>query len=106
MLIMSKERFDKLPAQAKAAFEKNSGEALSRALGQSNDREVARVKDLLADLAKQGKIAPVYSLSDTELGRWKAAVEPVAKAWAQRVPNGAAILESVRAETAALQDDR
>jgi TRAP-type C4-dicarboxylate transport system substrate-binding protein len=106
MLIMNKERFDKLPAQAKAAFEKNSGEALSRALGQSNDREVARVKDLLADLARQGKIAPVYSLTDAELGRWKKAVEPVAKDWAQHVPNGPAILEGFRSETAALQDSR
>jgi TRAP-type C4-dicarboxylate transport system substrate-binding protein len=106
MLIMSKERFDKLPAQAKAAFEKNSGEALSRALGQSNDREVGRAKDLLADLAGQGKIAPVYSLTDAELSRWKAAVDPVAKDWTRRVPNGAAILQSFRAETAALQDGR
>ena len=53
MLIMKRETFDKLPDAAKAAFEKNSGEALSRALGLSNDGEMRRVEARLADRAKQ-----------------------------------------------------
>jgi TRAP-type C4-dicarboxylate transport system substrate-binding protein len=103
MLIMNKQTFDKLPPQAKAAFEKHSGEALSRALGRSNDGEVVRVHQMLGELAKQKKIEPVYKLSDQELSRWRKGAEPIANEWAQRVPNGKAILEGFRAEVAALQ---
>jgi len=103
MLIMKRESFDKLPADAKAAMEKHSGEAMSRALGKSNDGEVKRVEALLADEAKQGKIDPPYSLSPAEFERWRKAAEPVADAWAKGVPDGAAILAAFRAETSALK---
>ena len=104
MLIMKRERFDKLPDAAKAAFEKHSGEALSRALGRSNDSEMRRVEALLADRAKQGKIDPPYRLSAAESERWRKTAEPVAEAWAKSVPDGQAILAGFRAETAALKD--
>jgi len=103
MLIMKQETFDKLPAAAKAAFEKHSGEALSRALGRSNDGEVTPVRQMLSDLAKQNKIHPLETLPAAEFARWQKAVEPVADAWARRVPNGQAILDAFRAETAALR---
>jgi TRAP-type C4-dicarboxylate transport system substrate-binding protein len=106
MLIMNKQTFDKLPPQAKAAFEKHSGEALSRALGRSNDGEVVRVHQMLGELAKQKKIEPVYKLSEQELARWRKGVEPIASEWAQRVPNGKAILETFRAEVTSLQKTR
>jgi TRAP-type C4-dicarboxylate transport system substrate-binding protein len=106
MLIMNKQTFDKLPAQAKAAFEKHSGEALSRALGRSNDGEVVRVHQMLGELAKQQKIQPVYRLPEQELARWRKGVEPIANEWAQRTPNGKAILDSFRSEVAALQKSR
>ena len=102
MLIMKKEAFDALPAAAKAAMEKHSGEAMSRALGKSNDGEVVRVRAQLAALAAQGKIDKPYALSPEEFARWKKAAEPVADAWAKAVPNGPAILAAFRAETAAL----
>ena len=102
MLIMKKETYDALPAAAKAAFEKHSGEVLSRALGKSNDGEVVRVRGQLAALAAQGKIEKPYTLAPDEYARWKKAAEPVADQWAQAVPNGPAILAGWRAETAAL----
>jgi TRAP-type C4-dicarboxylate transport system substrate-binding protein len=105
MLIMKRETFDKLPDIAKAAFEKNSGEALSRALGRSNDSEMHRVEARLADRAKQGKIDPPYTLSASESERWRKTAEPVAEAWAKSVPDGQTILAGFRAETAALKDD-
>ena len=101
MLVMKQESFDKLPQAAKAAFAKHPGEPLSRALGKSNDGEVKRVVAMLGDLAKQGKVQPVYTLPEQELARWAKAVEPVAGEWAKRVPNGAAILKSFRDEVAA-----
>jgi TRAP-type C4-dicarboxylate transport system substrate-binding protein len=100
MLVMKQEKFDRLPAAAKAAFDKHSGEALSRALGRSNDGEVVRVKELLASLAKQGKLEAMRTLPPDEIARWKKAIEPVAEAWASRVPDGRAILEAFRAEVA------
>jgi len=103
MLIMKRQSFEKLPDEAKAAFEKNSGEALSRALGRSNDGEVRRVEALLADRAKEGKIEAPYTLAPEEFERWRKAAEPVADAWAKSVPNGPAILAAFRAETAALK---
>jgi TRAP-type C4-dicarboxylate transport system substrate-binding protein len=102
MLIMKKEAFDALPAEAKAAMEKNAGEIMSRALGKSNDGEVVRVRTQLAALAKQGKIDAPYMLSPEESARWKKAAEPVADAWAKAVPNGPAILARFREETAKL----
>lgn len=105
MLIMSRTGFDKLPAAAKAAFEKNSGEALSRALGRSNDGEVRRVEALLTDRAKQGKIDPPYTLSAAEFERWRKTAEPLADAWAKGLPEGPAILAGFRAEVAALKSE-
>ena len=104
MLIMKRESFEKLPAEAKAAFEKNSGEVLSRALGRSNDGEVGRVEALLAERAKLGKIERPYVLAPDEFERWRKAAEPVAEAWAKGVPNGPAILAAFRAETAAVKE--
>jgi TRAP-type C4-dicarboxylate transport system substrate-binding protein len=100
MVIMKKETYDKLPAQARASFDKHSGEIFSRALGKANDGEVVRAKEMLNDLAKQGKIQPMYKLSDAEQKRWEKVVEPVADDWAKRVPNGKAILDAFRAELA------
>ncbi|HXQ54027.1 MAG TPA: TRAP transporter substrate-binding protein [Stellaceae bacterium] len=103
MLIMKRESYDKLPAAAKAAMEKNSGEAMSRALGKSNDGEVKRVEALLADLAKKGKIDAPYTLTPDEFARWRKAAEPVEEAWTKGVPDGAAILAAFRAEAASVK---
>jgi TRAP-type C4-dicarboxylate transport system substrate-binding protein len=100
MLIMKKESYDKLPPEAKAAFEKHSGELLSRALGRSNDGEVTRVTKLLNDLADKGKIERPYKLSPEEAARWHKTAEPVADAWEKAVTDGPAILAAWRAETA------
>ncbi len=102
MLIMKKEAYAALPADAKASFEKHSGELLARALGKSNDGEVVRVRARLKDLATQGKIEAPYGLSPTESARWHAAAEPVTDMWQKSVPNGPAVLAAFRAETTAL----
>jgi TRAP-type transport system periplasmic protein len=103
LLFMKRETYEKLPPAAKAAFEKHSGEPLSRALGRSNDREVTRVKKILTDKASEGRIEAPYTLSAGEFARWRSAAEPVAEAWARSVPDGPAILAAYRAETASLK---
>jgi TRAP-type C4-dicarboxylate transport system substrate-binding protein len=101
MLVMSAANFAKLPAAAKAAMDKHSGERLSRALGKSNDGEVVRLTKMLEDLSKQGKVQPMYKLSAAELARWTKTVQPVIDGWVSRTPNGKAILEGFRSEVAA-----
>jgi TRAP-type C4-dicarboxylate transport system substrate-binding protein len=103
MLFMSKHRFDSLPEPARAAFRKHSGEQLSRALGISNDGEIDRVRTLLGDLARQGKVMPIMRLSDDERARWRKTVEPVIAAWVQNVPDGQRVLDAFRAEVDAVR---
>ncbi|MCC6474544.1 MAG: TRAP transporter substrate-binding protein [Burkholderiales bacterium] len=93
MLIMNKTRFDGLPARAKEAIEKHSGEALSRALGKSNDAEEKRAWAFLDQQIKQGRNAPIQPLPPAEVTRWQKAVQPVIDSWAQRTPNGKAVYE-------------
>lgn len=97
-LIMNKARFDGLPPQAKAAFEKHSGESLSRALGKSNDAEAKRAWDFLQEQVKLGKNAPVKPLPQAEVARWQKAIQPIVEGWIGRTPNGKAIHDGYRAE--------
>jgi TRAP-type C4-dicarboxylate transport system substrate-binding protein len=77
MVPMLKTRYDALPAQAKAALDKHSGEALARRFGgvvdQTNDATRDRV-------AKNGKSAVVVP-SATEQDAWRKAVQPVSDGW-------------------------
>jgi TRAP-type C4-dicarboxylate transport system substrate-binding protein len=77
MVPMLKARYDALPAQAKAALDKHSGEALARRFGgvvdQTNDATRDRV-------AKNGKSAVVVP-SATEQDAWRKAVQPVSDGW-------------------------
>jgi TRAP-type C4-dicarboxylate transport system substrate-binding protein len=98
MLIMSKQRFDALPEAARASFRKHSGVALSRALGVSNDGEMARVRTMIGELAQQGKASPLNRLSTEENERWRKAIEPVVAAWTKSVPDGQQVLDAFRAE--------
>jgi TRAP-type C4-dicarboxylate transport system substrate-binding protein len=98
MVVMNKDKFDKLPPQAKAALDKHSGESLSRALGQSNDREAKRAWNLLAEQVKLGKNAPVVPLAPQEVARWQAAIQPTIDGWVQRTPNGKAVYDGYVAE--------
>jgi TRAP-type C4-dicarboxylate transport system substrate-binding protein len=100
MLIMNKEKFASLPAPAKAAFEKHSGEALSRALGKDNDAEVKRAVAFLDEQAKAGKGTPVRALPDAEQARFVKAVQPVINAWIERTPNGRAVYDGYMTELA------
>jgi TRAP-type transport system periplasmic protein len=97
-LIMNKARYDSLPPQAKAAFEKHSGEGLSRALGKSNDAEAKRGWDFLEEQVKLGKNAPVKPLAPAEVARWQKTVQPIIDDWVTRTPNGKAVYEGYLAE--------
>lgn len=103
MLIMSQAAFDKLPAPAKAALNKHSGEALSRALGKSNDAELDRGKAVVIDAAKAGKLFGIYSLPASEQARFAKAVEPAEQDWVKATPDGARVLSAMRTEVQAIR---
>jgi TRAP-type C4-dicarboxylate transport system substrate-binding protein len=94
-VFMNKAAYEKLPAQAKAAIDKNSGLVLSRLAGEATQAEWER--------ARNNVKARVTTLSPEQEQLWKAALEPLAKEWAQSVPDGAKVLEAFRAEVAAMR---
>jgi TRAP-type C4-dicarboxylate transport system substrate-binding protein len=100
MLAMSKQRFDSLPEPARVAFRKHSGEALSRALGVSNNGEMDRARAFLADLQQKGAIASVAHLTPEERERWRKTLQPVVEEWVKNVPDGQHVLDAYRAEVA------
>jgi TRAP-type C4-dicarboxylate transport system substrate-binding protein len=103
MLAMSKRKFDSLPEPARAALRNHSGEALSRALGVSNNGEMDRARVFIADLQRQGSIASVARLAPEERERWRKALEPVVENWVKNVPDGRRVLDAYRAEVAAVR---
>jgi TRAP-type C4-dicarboxylate transport system substrate-binding protein len=90
---MSKQSYDRLPPQAKAAIDKHSGAALSRRAGQATQNEWEGARTNVKDT--------VSTLAPDQERQWKAALEPLAKEWAQSTPGGAKALDAFRAEVAA-----
>ena len=88
-IFMSKSKFDSLPPPAKAAIEKNRGEALSRAFGKmSEDRNA----ELIAEWKKDPKRL-VTDPTKEENAAWDKTLEPVVSGWdsqghAQQEPFG------------------
>jgi TRAP-type C4-dicarboxylate transport system substrate-binding protein len=95
VLMMNKEAFDKLPAAAKAAIDKHSGEALSGELGRSNDREVIRAREDLQKRAADGK-TDTYKLGPAEEQRWRDRTKAVVEEWTKTTPDGPRVYEGYR----------
>jgi len=93
MLFMNKLSYVKLPAQAKAAIDKNSYLSLSRKLGAKTTAEWQRTRNLVKN--------SVTTLSPAEEKRWQQALAPIAKEWAANTPDGEKVLAAFRAEVAA-----
>lgn len=96
-LVMNKQSYERLNPKAKAIIDRFSGESESRALG----TDWGKLDDSLrAELrAKPGQ--HLTKLSPKEIARWQAAVEPVRAEWVKQTPDGARILETLKAEYAA-----
>jgi TRAP-type C4-dicarboxylate transport system substrate-binding protein len=93
MLFMNKQSYDKLPAKAKAAIDKNSYLPLARKLGEKTTAEWERTRNLVKDR--------VTTLAPAEQKRWQEALAPIAKDWAANTPGGDKVLAAFRAEVAA-----
>lgn len=102
LVAMTKERWDSLPDEAKAAFEKHAYEKLSlevAALHDSiTDKWRARVKD------ETGHV--MTELDEEATASFNAAVEPVIQDWASKHDRGEELLKAVRAELEAIRSDQ
>jgi TRAP-type C4-dicarboxylate transport system substrate-binding protein len=95
IIFMNKGSYDKLPPQAKTAFDKNSGLALSQRAGVETQKEWERARNNVKET--------VSTLSADQEKQWKAAVAPATQEWAQSVPDGNKVLEAFRAEVKAMR---
>jgi TRAP-type C4-dicarboxylate transport system substrate-binding protein len=93
LLFMNKQKYDSLPAQAKAAIDKHSYLSLSRKLGEKTTAEWQRTRGIVKD--------SVTTLGPAEEKRWQQALAPIAKEWAGGTPGGDKVLQAFREEVAA-----
>jgi TRAP-type C4-dicarboxylate transport system substrate-binding protein len=95
IIFMNKGSYDKLPPPAKAAFDKNSGLALSQRAAVATQNEWERARNNVKET--------VSTLNADQEKQWKAAVDPATQEWAQSVPDGIKVLEAFRAEIRAMR---
>jgi TRAP-type C4-dicarboxylate transport system substrate-binding protein len=101
-VLMNRKVFDGLPAKAKAAIEKHSGEALSRSYGRIFD--VLNAEDLEAAQKKPGH--EIVALAPEEAARWRQFAAPIIEDWVKATPDGARILAAYRAEVEKVRAER
>jgi TRAP-type C4-dicarboxylate transport system substrate-binding protein len=101
-IFMNKAKFDSLPPAAKAAIEKNRGEAMSRAFGKmSEDRN----DELIAEWQKDPKrLVTVPSKEQT--AEWDKTLQPVATQWEAKDARNQALLDAMRHDLAASRASR
>src|SRR5690606_23201535 len=95
------ERYDALPAAARTAIDRASGEALARKVGEAFDRQEKEVRARVAASGRNQVVSP----SPAELDQWKQAIAPVNAAWRAAKPRNerihAAFAEQLRRVRAA-----
>jgi TRAP-type C4-dicarboxylate transport system substrate-binding protein len=98
-IFMSKAKFDSLPPQAKAAIEKNRGEALSRAFGKmSEDRN----NELIAEWKKDPKRL-VTEPTAQQNAAWDQLLAPVVAGWEAKDARNKALAAAMRNELATVR---
>jgi len=94
-VFMNKDSYAALPAQAKAAIEKTTGESLSRRMGGAGDKAT---EDAIARFSSLPGHTTVPELPPDEAARWKKILAPITDNWIKNTPNGAKVIEAHRAE--------
>lgn len=98
-IIMKKERWDSLPAAAKAAFDKYSGEALARRNGKIN----IKVQSTLEAKTRKNAKHTFVDLDPAARKKWADTVNPVINQWANKHPKGKTLLSALKKELAAIR---
>jgi TRAP-type C4-dicarboxylate transport system substrate-binding protein len=96
---MSKKKFESLPAKAKDAIAKDSGEQLSRAFGKMSDDRNA---ELVAQW-KKDKSRTVTELNAAQNKAWDEKLAPVVNKWADKDARNKALLAALREELAKIR---
>lgn len=86
-IVMRQDRYDSLPAPARAALDKIGGEPLAYKLGQAFDTQDEDVRKRIGQSKRNTIIHP----SAEEIAQWHKAVEPVNAAWRAATPRNAQI---------------
>jgi TRAP-type transport system periplasmic protein len=94
-LAMNKAKYESLPAELKAAVDKNSGQVAAEAAGRMWDEQAVIVSDLVR---KRGNT--ITTISEDEAKRWQQTTRPVVDAWIASVKDkgldGAKLVETFR----------
>lgn len=89
-IVMRQDRYDALPAAAREAIDKASGEALARKIGVAFDKQEKEVRERVSKSGRNTVVAP----SAAEIEAWKRAVDPVNLAWRQSKPRNERIYKA------------
>jgi TRAP-type C4-dicarboxylate transport system substrate-binding protein len=92
MLIMAKEKWNKLPPAVQKVLDDNSGEALSRLYGIENDAQQEAGRKAAMEMKDQTMLVP--TAADEEA--YKKKLAPVSEDWIKDNPDGAAVLAKFR----------
>lgn len=93
-VFMNKSAYDALPAPAKAAIDKYSGESFSDRLGLANEHANRAEAQHVASLAGQS----VAKLSAEQYPLWEKRIRPVIEQWVKATPDGAKLLAAFQEE--------
>jgi TRAP-type C4-dicarboxylate transport system substrate-binding protein len=102
MVIVAKKKFDALPAAARKLLDDNSGEALSRRYGATNDSEWHKGRAAVVAMAGHTVVAPTPEQHEM----FKRKMAPLADEFAKSVPNGAAVVAKFRELLAQVEKER
>ncbi len=95
-LAMNRPKYEGLPADLKAAIDKNSGQVAATLAGAMWDEQAVIVTEAVK---KRGNT--IITLSEDEKARWRKTTEPVIEAWIKQVKergiDGGKLLEAARA---------
>ncbi len=93
-VVMNKRSYERLPAAAKAAIDRYSGEVFSRKMGDV----VQALDDAARDRVKNLPGHTFETIAPEEQARWRKQLEGITADWVKSTPNGAAILSGFREE--------
>jgi TRAP-type transport system periplasmic protein len=93
-ILMGKAAYEHLPAKAKAAVDKYSGEAFSRRMAETFTHTAVQQESYVSKLPGQH----MFKLDPAERAHWIKVTQPIIDAWVKSRPNGAAILAKFREE--------
>jgi TRAP-type C4-dicarboxylate transport system substrate-binding protein len=95
-VVMNKDVYAKLPADARKAIDGLSYEPFTRRMGQNSDKMEAEFRGAVSHMPGH----TVEKLAPAEAATWKRILAPITEEWVKSTPNGAAVLAAYRSEIA------